>query len=432
MSTAEKKAALFGAPAPKKKASETHASSQAQATNAKSSSSGNSRVGKTIKMGLSEEQKEVKRKEAAVLVAAGEDYLSTSMFKWSADHLGAAPKFEAAANTYKAIGDSRRGWEFMQKASQSHAAYDSFGAAGNALISAARMAATAEPPANEIAADFHIKAAEMWGMYGDHVQVANSYTSAAELLEEIDEERALELYLNARSVLVPAEANSSAALKQMNVRGLEMLRKMFRFLLRGRDSKLLVEALTHARLLLLVFRAFEQDASLYKTQAAIVILMIHSKDIVAAEQAFLDSLGDKGYAHSKECEFAESLLEAAKRLDGPAIAALQTSDLMQYLDRDVQHLMKKVGVSDGSASAKISITSETSAASGSSSTIKVQQTEEMSMQLEVATGKVSGEATTTVVVEEVEREASLEPQPESSAHIQEEDCDGNSSDDDLL
>ena len=149
-------------------------------------------------LGLSAAQRDAKRAEAAKLQAAGDEYVATSMFKWSADHLGAAPKYEAAANAFNAAGDARRAWGLMEKAAQSHVETGTFGAAGNALTAAAKIAAknaeaicsssessdsSDSDSARLSAVGLHVRAAEMWLLYGDLVQGAVCYCAAAALAE---------------------------------------------------------------------------------------------------------------------------------------------------------------------------------------------------------------------------------------------------------
>lgn len=368
---------------------------------------------KSSSFGLSEAKKQQKIKEATALVAKGEEYLTTSMFKWSQDHLGAAPKFEAAGNAYNVAGETRKAWECMQRASQSHAAYGSFGAAASALVNAARMAAAAEPPATDKAVELNNSAAEMWSMHGDLLATANSYCAAAELLEESDAARAEELYVQARTLYAEVPEN-------INVTFLERLRAMFRFFLRSQEPDRLRTALEHARILVSVYRAFKQDSALYKTHAAIIVLLVHSKDFVAADQALLDSFGDRGYANSKECEFAENLLEAAKRLDAQALKELLKGESLQYLDRDVQRLAMKMSLPGGSAAATLTVTSQASV-EGPTAAVKAESTAEIQVSLDVDTGGVTAQGSSVTVVEEQELP------PEAAAP---EVVDG--SDDDLL
>ena len=207
-------------------------------------------------LGLSAEQREIKRAEAAKLQAAGEDYVSTSLFKWSADHLGAAPKFEAAANAYNAAGDASRAWALMERAAQSHVETGTYGAAATALTNAAKIAAAGSTGSSGLdtstAIGLRVKAAEMWQLYGDLVQGALCYCAGAELADQAeDAARAEELYLLARDSVLPSGALSSEAdVKSASVRCLELLRQVFKFLCR--DTSRLSLALEHSRLLLLV------------------------------------------------------------------------------------------------------------------------------------------------------------------------------------
>ena len=252
-------------------------------------------------LGLSATQRDAKRAEAAKLQAAGDEYVATSMFKWSADHLGAAPKYEAAANAFNAAGDARRAWGLMEKAAQSHVETGAFGAAGNALTAAAKIAAknaeaicsssessdsSDSDSARLSAVGLRVRAAEMWLLYGDLVQGAVCYCAAAALAEAEAKAdggaHAAELYvcaparvsvclcvslcatlspplpppnthryLLARDSVLPSGALSTEAeVKTASVRCLDLLRQICSFLYR--DSTRLAQALEHSRLLLLV------------------------------------------------------------------------------------------------------------------------------------------------------------------------------------
>ena len=302
-------------------------------------------VKKTLE--ISAEAKARKLAEANILAKAGDDYLATSFFKWSPDHLGASSKYEHASNAYKVAGEALKACIFMEKAAKAHAAYESFGTAASSFANASKLAAALLENVEE-AVRLQLAAGEMWSLYGDLYQVASSYLAAAELCENSDSDRAVELYEQGRDILCPTDALDED-LKRTNVRGLDAMRKIFKFLIR--DTQRLAKAMSHAELMVRLFRAFEQDDAVHKILASITVIQLHMKDVVSADQTFMEHLSIRGYTSSKACEIAEELVQAMKSYDSDALAAVLRSESMQYLDRDVQLLAKTLTMRSGTASA---------------------------------------------------------------------------------
>ena len=341
------KSALFGA-APVKKAAAAPGPSSASRPVGISASAPKSVAAKSSGMPvISPAVKAEKLKAAKELHKAGDEYLKTSIFKWSADHLGASSKFEDAATAYKVAGELDLACQMLEAASRSHAAYASFGAAATSLVNASKMAAIM-PGGTQRAIGHLTAASEFWAMHGESYQAAAAFISAGELCELSDPAQAWELYEQGRDILCPSDADE-ATLKRSTVRSLDSMRKIMKFLLK--DSGSLSKALRHIQLMVRLYRAFEQEGSVCKMLVAITIVQLHMRDVVSADQSFLEHLGEKGYTSSKECEVAESFLQAVKSLDAEALKALQRSELMQYLDRDVQPLAAALTLRSGVAAA---------------------------------------------------------------------------------
>jgi hypothetical protein len=345
-SLSQSKASLFGStPAPKTSSSGPITAASKQRETPAASQQTTPKV--ALFSEISVEAKTQKLEEARSLEKAGEEYLRTSLFKWSPDHLGASTKFEHASNAYKVAGDIRRAYETMEKAAKSHAAYDSFGTAATSFVNASKLAAAMPDGAGvDKAVQLLTAAADMWSLHGDVFQVAQCYLSAGEISEMWNADRTQALYLEARDLICPREA-SNEELRRINVRGLDAMRKIFKFFIR--DNQRLSEALTHAQLMVRQLQAFEQDEAAHKILAAVTIIQLHMKDIVSADQTYISDLGVRGYASSKACEIAENLLEAMKNFDSEALAVALRSETMQYLDREVQLLAKSLTMRPGAA-----------------------------------------------------------------------------------
>jgi hypothetical protein len=345
-----------------------------------------------MNMGISAANKEAKKKEALELCAKGKEYLATSLFKWSADHLGASTKFEAASNAFKVAGDEEQACAMLEMAAKSHSAYGSHSAAANALVNASKLAS------GDKAIQLNLNAADMYGVCGDLANAANSYACAADLSVESDANAAEELYFKARDMLCHPDTPDSQ-LSSIKITALETLRRILKFLIK--DTSRLEQALDHCHLMARIYKAFEQNSSVHKTLAAMTVIQVHMRDLVAAEQTFLDSLGNSGYAHSKECEIAENFLNAAKSMDAVAMTSIQKSEEIQYLDRDVQQLASQFKLGSGRTSSATAKVQSTVSVSSASKVIKVVNMQEIKVEVsEEGLAKVSGGEET--VIEEIE------------------------------
>lgn len=127
MSLSDQKDALFGnAPMPKVAAAKPVSSS----SGAKS----------TPSSGLSQQTKNKKIAEAKEHAERAEKHLQTSLFKWSADYLAAAPAFEQAANAYRVAGELDLCRDMFVKAAVSHQKYGADAASALSYMKAAQIA----------------------------------------------------------------------------------------------------------------------------------------------------------------------------------------------------------------------------------------------------------------------------------------------------
>ena len=363
------------------------------------------------------------------------------MFKWSADHLGASSKYEEASAAYKVAGELDLACTMLEMASKSHVAYASYGAAATSLINSSKLAVTL-PGGTQRAVGNLAAAAELWSMHGDAFQAASALLSAGQACEAADPAQAWELYAQGRDIVCPCDADEDF-LKRSSVRVLDPMRRILKFLLK--DTGSLSKALQHTQLMVRLYRAFEQEGSVCKMLVAITVIQLHMRDVVSADRCFLEHLGEKGYSTSKECEAAESFLMAVRSLDSSALQALQKSELMQYLDRDVQPLAAALTLRSGVASASATSTAQTVIRAAPVVTgikdstqdvhdhllgvetpagIETTQTTDMTVQMDCE-GKLSGGVTVSVVVEDVPRSEAAAPE----AFVAENG--GSDSDDDL-
>jgi hypothetical protein len=279
-----------------------------------------------------------KAQEAKQLMAEGEEYLKTSVFKWQPDYMGAAPKFSGASKAYAVAGEAALAHDMMLKSSKAYLGYDSTSAAANTLQEAAKLATTPKQKMEDLAA-----AAELWGQSGDVSRMAMTYVSVAETEGASEEEIAENLQV-ACNILVPpdsTEQDITNSRGQGAQQGLEVLQRAFKFYLTAKEPPRLEDAMKTSELLCRVSAAMYSDSVLWRTQAAITVLQLHARDVVAAEQTYIqEHLARAGYASSKEAEVVDELISAYRACDEEQLAAVQRSRGLFYLDREVKDLVR--------------------------------------------------------------------------------------------
>lgn len=96
--------------------------------------------------------------------------------------------------------------------------------------------------------------------------------------------------------------------------------------------------------MVIVFDSFDSEMSMCKTMASMTIIQLAMGDIVAADQLFLDHLGNNQYINSKECRLAESFVMAVKLSDIDALDQAQRCVDLNYLEREIQILAKNLSI----------------------------------------------------------------------------------------
>ena len=277
-----------------------------------------------------------KTEEAIKLVTEGETYLKTSLFQWQPDYMGAAPKFEGAGNAYRAAGSMALAHDTMVRCSQAYANYGSHSSAANAMQNAAKMNTDPRKHFEDMLA-----AADLWGQHGDLTRMAQMYVGAAESEGAYETEK--EEYLaEASNILIPFDSTDDA-LKNCDVKGIEVLKKLLKCHMTGVDKE---KALGTARFLGRVSEAFGQDTLLWKCLASESALQLASKDVIAAEHTYIqEHLSKSGYGSSKEAEIIENLINAFKNSDENELHTVQKSPDLFYLDREAREMVLGLAIS---------------------------------------------------------------------------------------
>lgn len=188
-------------------------------------------------------------------------------------------------------------------------------------------------------ADLLQKAAYAWGMYGDTSKTADTYVKAAKILETALPEKAKALYDKGCDMAFPA-STPKERIPQLHPGSLEMFRDKFNFLLK---QAMYTDALTHASRMISLFRGFGSDNSMTKTMLAITVLQLTVGDVVKAEQTHLqEHFNNSTYLNSKECKLADEFIMAFKNFDGELLVQTQAAPDLNYVDREIQNLARKL------------------------------------------------------------------------------------------
>lgn len=310
--------------------------------------------------GISDAARAQKKKEAEKLKEEGEAYLKTSVFQWSPDYMGAAPKFEGASRAYAAAGETPLAREMSLECSKAYEGYESLSSAANAMQTASKL--SKDMKSFEQSVTDLIKAADLWGRAGDMIRVAQIYVNIAESVGVTEDESA-EYFGEAVNIMIPP-SSSDSDLKRYDVKSVEVLKKLLKFNL-SKGSNRYPEAMKNALLLIRVCEAFAQDTQMWKALATVTVLHLTNKDVIAAEETYIQThLSKSGYAATKEAELVDSMINAFKLMDEAQLQEVQKSPNLFYLDREVKDLVLKLTITSSSTTPKavssIQVTTEVS------------------------------------------------------------------------
>jgi len=284
---------------------------------------------------LSKEAKQKKIDEAKFYRNKGLDLIKTSVFKWTADHLAAAPAFEKAALCYVALGELDDAKKMYFKAAESQEKYDAHASAAVSLNKAAQIAMNQSLV--EECADIHARASDCWLLNGEADKAGDSLIRAAKAVEESNSSRAWTLYQRAIELMYPASTPRERIVAVPALTG-DALRDILRFLLRARMVREAL-ALTPRMILLYAEQGYEQ--LMCKAMLTLTLLQLEAGDVVLADQTFMqEHLSVSMYLKSPECKCAEDFISAFKSLDPSQLEAAQLAREVSYLDSEVQQLAR--------------------------------------------------------------------------------------------
>jgi len=182
------------------------------------------------------------------------------------------------------------------------------------------------------AAELMKKASQQYHINANADRAADVIAKAAKLVEDVDAEKALELYEEALELFESEEKQSA-----------DTIRLALSFAIR---SKKFTKALELLERQAKMFLASNQDHSYAKTALSIMIIHLVQDDYVAADKAYQHFLDQGGFARSNECRAAAALLDAFEKTSPSLLQAALSQQTFTFLDNQVLRLAKTLSVSE--------------------------------------------------------------------------------------
>ncbi|XP_033295311.1 gamma-soluble NSF attachment protein isoform X4 [Orcinus orca] len=167
------------------------------------------------------------------------------------------------------------------------------------------------------------KASMMYLENGTPDTAAMALERAGKLIENVDPEKAVQLYQQTANVFENEERLRQAV---------ELLGKASRLLVRGRRFD---EAALSIQKEKNIYKEIENYPTCYKKTIAQVLVHLHRNDYVAAERCVRESYSIPGFNGSEDCTALEQLLEGYDQQDQDQVAEVCNSPLFKYMDNDI-------------------------------------------------------------------------------------------------
>ncbi|KAF5919241.1 hypothetical protein HPG69_003881 [Diceros bicornis minor] len=170
------------------------------------------------------------------------------------------------------------------------------------------------------------KASMMYLENGTPDTAAMALERAGKLIENVDPEKAVQLYQQTANVFENEERLRQAV---------ELLGKASRLLVRGRRFD---EAALSIQKEKNIYKEIENYPTCYKKTIAQVLVHLHRNDYVAAERCVRESYSIPGFNGSEDCAALEQLLEGYDQQDQDQVSEVCNSPLFKYMDNDYAKL----------------------------------------------------------------------------------------------
>ncbi|KAB1258272.1 Gamma-soluble NSF attachment protein [Camelus dromedarius] len=280
-------------------------------------------------------------------LAKAEKYLKTGFLKWKPDYDSAASEYGKAAVAFK---NAKQFEQAKDACLREAAAHEN----NRALFHAAKISSEKLPslcrayeqagmmlkvsdvsqPLREYvemqklpeAVQLIEKASTMYLENGTPDTAAMALERAGKLIENVDPEKAVQLYQQTANVFENEERLRQAV---------ELLGKASRLLVRGRRFD---EAALSIQKEKNIYKEIENYPTCYKKTIAQVLVHLHRNDYVAAERCVRESYSIPGFNGSEDCAALEQLLEGYDQQDQDQVCEVCSSPLFKYMDNDYAKL----------------------------------------------------------------------------------------------
>ncbi|GCC27533.1 hypothetical protein chiPu_0005958 [Chiloscyllium punctatum] len=259
--------------------------------------------------------------EALEHIAAAEKCLKTGFLKWKPDYDSAASEYAKAAVAFKNAKQYDQAKDAYLREAESHQNNRAFFHAAKAYEQAGMM--LKEMQKLPEAVQFIEKASMMFVESGTPDTAAMSLDRAGKLIENINLEKAVDLYQQAASVF-------------------EVMMTM------------LDEAAASLQKEKNMYKEIENYPTCFKKTIAQVLVHLHRNDYVAADKCVRESYSLPGFNGSEDCSALEQLLEGFDQQDQDQVSAICNSPLFKYMDNDYAKLSLSLRVPGGGTKKKSS------------------------------------------------------------------------------
>ncbi|MXQ79772.1 hypothetical protein E5288_WYG006925 [Bos mutus] len=276
-------------------------------------------------------------------LAKAEKYLKTGFLKWKPDYDSAASEYGKAAVAFKNAKQFEQAKDACLKEAVAHEnnrALLTLYFLIHAFTALCPIVWLKEMQKLPEAVQLIEKASMMYLENGTPDTAAMALERAGKLIENVDPEKAVQLYQQTANVFENEERLRQAV---------ELLGKASRLLVRGRRFD---EAAISIQKEKNIYKEIENYPTCYKKTIAQVLVHLHRNDYVAAERCVRESYSIPGFNGSEDCAALEQLLEGYDQQDQDQVAEVCNSPLFKYMDNDYAKLGLSLVVPGGGVKKK--------------------------------------------------------------------------------
>jgi len=218
--------------------------------------------------------------------------------------------------------------------------FNSIAAAAQALMIASEL--STDLNMDDTASDYLQRGADLYALKGNTDKAADMLFRAGKVLEASKPDKALGKFNKAINILYP-KGTPPEEMDKIHPSVIEMTRHIFKFLLAHDKLPLALEFAENR--CIPIYEAFEQDSSVCKTMAVVIILLLTLGDVVQANKKLLDYFGNSFFLKSGECRLVDNLVQAFRLSDVSKLdEAMQSHDLGHLEPREAIALVKKLSL----------------------------------------------------------------------------------------